>query len=496
MPHFLDLLFQPRSIAVAGASPRPHSAGYRYTEALLQYGFRGPIYPINPNYQEVLGRKAYPTVLAVPGPVDYVISAVSARQVPALLEDCGQKGVRLVHLFTARFSETGRAEAAELERTIERLARQYGLRILGPNCMGLYYPAWGLSFSDALPRGKTGPIGLISQSGQAAEEIVRSAEVMGLYCSKAISYGNALDINEADLLEYLGKDPETRLILLYIEGFREGRRFFQILRRVSREKPVVLLKGGRGESGARAAASHTASLAGSTTLLERTLKQAGGVLVFSLEELIDQAAAFHYLPAVRGRRVGVLGGAGGASVLAADQCEAAGLQVVPIPSEIRQALREKGVGIWDWIGNPVDHSIREGEDFKPRHMLSLMAAHPYFDLFIVLFGEPHHEWQRGMTAEEALNEYPLSDCRGKPLLAVVPDRCLGIDHYADWNWKIIYEIRSRLLARGTPFFPTVQRAALAARRAADHFAFQEAAQREEWERNHEPGNGKGVFSPV
>lgn len=479
MAHFLETLLSPRSIAVVGASNQPHTAGYNFTAALLQYRFGGKIYPVNPKYTEVLGLSAYPSLQDIPDQVDYVISSVPAPLVPAVLEDCGRKGVKIVHLFTARFSETGRAEAAALERKILDIARGFDLRLIGPNCMGLYHPRLGISFSDAMPHETTGSVGLISQSGQAVEEIVRWAAVMGVYFSQAVSYGNALDLNECDFLEYLGQDPETRIILMYVEGLRDGRRFLQTLQRVSLEKPVVILKGGRGRSGARAVASHTASLAGSQQILETAFKQTGAVSVSTLEELIDLAVAFHYLPPFTGRSVGVIGGAGGASVLAADQCEAAGLEVIPLPDRIRQELKQRGVTIWDWIGNPVDHSIREGEDFKPRQMLTLMAEDPHFDLFLIMFGEPHHERQRGTSADDYLKEYHFEECRGKPILAIVPNRCLGIEGYADWNWKIIYEIRSKLLKQGIPFYPTVYRAALAAKKAADYYRLRQAKRQSE-----------------
>ena len=332
MSHLIEELFNPRSIAVVGSSNNPNSAGYNFTASLLKYGFKGKIYPVNPRYSEIVGLKAYPTVKDIPGSVDYVISAVSAPLVPALLEDCSHKGVKVIHLFTARFSETGRPDAAKLEQDVLRLARGFGIRLIGPNCMGLFFPRLGISFSDAMPHEQSGPVGLISQSGQAVEEIVRSASLMGVYFSKAISYGNALDFNECDFLDYLTQDPETRLILMYIEGLRDGRRFFETLRKATALKPVVILKGGRGQAGARAVASHTASLAGSADLLEVALAQAGAVFADSMEEFIDLAVTFHYLPPMRGVGVGVVGGAGGASVLAADQCEAAGLDVIPIPS--------------------------------------------------------------------------------------------------------------------------------------------------------------------
>ncbi len=469
MSHPIEELFNPRSIAVVGSSNNPNSAGYNFTASLLKYGFKGKIYPVNPRYSEIVGLKAYPTVRDIPGSVDYVISAVSAPLVPALLEDCSHKGVKVIHLFTARFSETGRPDAAKLEQEVLQLARGYGIRLIGPNCMGLFFPRLGISFSDAMPHEKSGPVGLISQSGQAVEEIVRSSALMGVYFSKAISYGNALDFNECDFLDYLAQDPETKLILMYVEGLRDGRRFFDALRKATTVKPVVILKGGRGQAGARAVASHTASLAGSADLLEVALAQAGAVSADSMEEFIDLAVTFHYLPPIRGFGVGVIGGAGGASVLAADQCEAAGLDVIPIPPEIREELKNKGISIWDWIGNPVDHSIREDAKFNHGDMLGMMARNEKFDLLIIMFGEPHHERQRGMTADNYLEEYRFEDYQPKPVMAIVPDRSLGIDHYADWNWKIIYEIRTKLLAGGIPFYSSIGRAARAAKKVADYY---------------------------
>lgn len=469
MSHFIEELFNPRSIAVVGSSNNPEAAGYNFTNSLLEYGYKGNIYPVNPKYTEILGLKAYPTIKDIPGPVDYVISAVAAPLVPAMLTDCSYKGVKVVHLFTARFSETGRPEAAELEQEILGLARKYGIRLIGPNCMGLFFPRLGISFSDAMPHEKSGPVGLISQSGQAVEEIVRSSAVKGVHFSKAISYGNALDFNECDFLDYLAQDPETKLILMYVEGLRDGRRFFDTLRKATAIKPVVILKGGRGPSGARAIASHTASLAGSTDLLNVVLAQAGAVSADSMEEFIDLAVAFHYLPPFRGIRVGVLGGAGGASVMAADQCEAAGLDVIPIPNEIREELKSKGIEIWDWIGNPVDRSIRGDTGFRPGDMLSMMAGNEKFDLLIIIFNEPHHERHQRMTADDIIGEYHLQNLNSKPVLAVVPDKSLGIDHYADWNWKIVYEIRSRLLSCGIPHYSSVGRAAKAAKKVSEYY---------------------------
>ena len=246
--------------------------------------------------------------------------------------------------------------AIELEKEILRRAKNAGIRIIGPNCMGIYYPALGISW-DPTMSAEPGPMGFISQSGSVAYEVIGTAEIRGMHYSKAFSYGNAIDFNECDYLEYLGQDAETKLIIMYIEGVRDGKRFLDILRKTTVKKPVIILKGGRGKSGTRATASHTASLAGSMEVWNTAMKQAGAISVAHIEELLDVAAAFYFLPPAYGNHVGVAGGGGGGSVMAADLCEEAGLDVIPLPDEIREELRKQNNPIWDWVTNPVDFSI-------------------------------------------------------------------------------------------------------------------------------------------
>ncbi|MBW2180708.1 MAG: CoA-binding protein [Deltaproteobacteria bacterium] len=444
--HELEDIFNPRSIAVVGASEKRGMSGRQFFEGLIEYGYQGDVYPVNPNHSEILGRKAYADITDIPGTVDYVISSIPAPYVLDLVECCSQKGVKAIHFFTARFSETGRPEAAQLERELLKTTRQKGIRIIGPNCMGMYHPSKGISFSDALPK-ESGSAGLISQSGQIAEELSRYAALRGVYFNKAVSYGNALDFNECDFLDYFAQDPDISIILMYIEGIKDGDKFFKKLQRAARVKPVVIMKGGRGKSGSRAVASHTASMAGSLEIIEGLIRQAGAVSTSSLEELIDIAACFYHLPPITGFRVGVGGGGGGASVLSADQCEEAGLDVIPLPDEIKNKLREKGSSIWDWIGNPVDMSIRDRADFMPGHVLELMAVDPHFDLLIAIID--------------------------KPILAVLPDKAMGADNYDHWSWKTLCEMRTLLLKQGIPFFPTIKRAAVAAYKAAEYCALKD-----------------------
>jgi len=363
----LDEVLHPQSIAVVGTNTHG-----RFVTPLINLGFKGKIYPVNPKYTEILNMKSYPTIKDIPGNVDFIISNVPAPQVPNILKDCEGKRVKGIHLYTARFSETGRKDAIELEKEVLSLAKKMGIRIIGPNCMGVYYPDQGISWQDHFPK-ESGTLALSSQSGQAAGQIISTITDRRIFFNKAISYGNAIDFNESDFLAYFEKDPKISLILMYIEGLKDGKRFFETLRKTTAVKPVVILKGGRGKSGTRAVASHTASLAGETSIWNTMINQAGAIPVNSIEELVDMVVSFYFLPPITGKCVGVLAGAGGATVLAADQCEEAGLDVIQLPQEIREELKNKGIRIWDWIGNPADFSIGMGDDFSPQEFLRMMA---------------------------------------------------------------------------------------------------------------------------
>ena len=465
--HPLEELLHPRAIAVVGASNNV-SQGPNFFGVLQELKFEGQLYPVNPRHQEILGAKAYPSVKDVPGVVDYVISSVPASQVLGMVVDSAEKGVRIIHLFTARFIETGRQEAAELEQEILRQAKKAGIRLIGPNCMGVYYPEGRISFRDDLPR-ESGPVGLISQSGSVVHETVEMAAQRGLLFSKGISYGNAIDLNECDYLEYLAQDPKTELILMYIEGVRDGKRFFDTLRHTTATKPVIIVKGGRGQSGTRATASHTASLAGSMDIWETAVRQAGAISAQHIEEMIDVAAAARCLGPIHGRRVGVAGGAGGSSVLAADLCEEAGLDVIPLPAEIRQELKDMGSEIWDWINNPADMSIRIDRDFSVGDMLRIMAGDDYFDLLITFVRGGGPGGLRRVSAETFLEQYHLDELNNKPLLAVVEERDRGNDKEREWAQELREEVKQKLMAARVPIYPSIERAARAANKLIDYY---------------------------
>lgn len=496
----LEEVLHPESIAVVGASDSGRGGGF--VSPLLRHGFKGQIYPVNPKYSEIMGMKAYARVKDIPGVVDYVISSVPASQVLGVLEDCRRKEVKAVHLFTARFGETGRKEAAELEQEILQKAKKWGIRIIGPNCMGVYYPRHGMAWGDGFPR-KPGSVGLASQSGQAAGEIIGAASTRGVRFSKAISYGNAIDFNECDYLDYFSRDPETNVILMYIEGVRDGKRFFPILRQAASTKPVIIIKGGRGTSGSRATSSHTASLAGSAETWNTMIRQAGAVSVTSIEELVDVAVSFYLLPPITGHRVGIFAGGGGATVLAADQCEEAGLDVIALPQEIRDELRSNGIKIWDWIGNPIDFSINMGDsDFSPTQLLRMMAMDPNFDLIITMIGghpggggpppgrggPPHGDrppgsggppWMNQQMGTSAfLRQYKeINDY--KPVLGLVPDRSPTADT-SEWDeqrWQAVCEMTAKITELKIPYYPTISRAARAVSKLIDYYQKQERSTR-------------------
>jgi len=358
MLHDLDQIFQPRSVAVVGVSSDPFKPyGQMLLVPILQSGFdKERIYPINPKGGETLGLKVYPSVKDVPGPLDYVITTINARLTAQLMEDCVAKGVKAVSLFTAGFSETGTEEGRQLEAELVKIARQGGVRIIGPNCMGIYCPSGRLSFAFDFPHEK-GQVGFISQSGGNSFYFVRAAVNRGIRFSKAVSYGNACDINETDLLEYLSHDPETKVITVYVEGTRDGVRFFRVLREAAKAKPVIVLKGGVTEGGSRATATHTGSLAGSSAHWDALLKQSGAIRVYDLDEMVDVAVSLLYMRAPKGRNVAVIGIGGGASVQATDDCERAGLYLPALAEDIRGQLLTFIPEQGSMFRNPIDAQI-------------------------------------------------------------------------------------------------------------------------------------------
>ena len=470
----LDYIFHPRSIAVAGASESPDKFGHTYFKNVLEH-FSGEVYPINARATEILGVPTHRSVRDVPGDVDYVVSAVPNRAALELVDDCISKGVKALHFFTARFSETGSEEGAQMERDMLARARAAGMRILGPNCMGIYYPKEGIAWGRDFPW-EHGSVGIISQSGGNAGEMISVGAVRGLRYSKVISYGNALDLNEADLVEYLADDPETEIIGGYIEGVKDGPRFARALGYASRRKPVVLLKGGRTQAGNNMASSHTGALAGAHEVWDAMCRQMGVVNAFSMEELLDALVAFTRMPPATGSNLVVGGGTGGKGVMSADECEEEGLHLLPIPADVREELVDKDPFFGAWVTNPVDGSIMGGSKLTPHEVITLIAKDPGYHAVINGISPsvpPSGRRSRRPTRSTRMLEHTaaIADDWGKPVALVIADLIPDNDRLL----KATVELHRQCVKDGFAVFPTISRAARAIKRLVDYYRWREEA---------------------
>jgi acetyl coenzyme A synthetase (ADP forming)-like protein len=346
--------FRPRSVAVVGASREPSHIGHRIMEALVQNRFQGPVYPVNPKATVVGCIKACPSVRELPEPVDLAVVAVPPAAVPSVVDDCAARGVRALVVITAGFAEVGPAGAESQRKLVERV-RGYGMRMIGPNCLGMLNtdPAVCLnaSFSPVFP--PPGRVAMSSQSGALGLAILAAARRFHLGFSSFVSVGNKADVSGNDLIQFWEEDEDTSVILLYLESFGNPRRFAPIARRVSRRKPIVAIKSGRTRAGGRAAGSHTAALAASDTVVDALFHQTGILRADTLEEMFDLALALGSQPLPRGRRVGIVTNAGGPGILCADACEAGGL-VIPEFSAPLKAMLANFLPPAASVGNPVD----------------------------------------------------------------------------------------------------------------------------------------------
>ncbi|MGC8933109.1 MAG: acetate--CoA ligase family protein [Candidatus Methanodesulfokora sp.] len=341
----------PRSIAVIGASRNPEKIGYVVLKQLSSK-FRGRLYPINPSADEILGLKCYKSILEVPDEVDLAVIAVPADHVIGVIRECGAKKVKAAVVLTSGFSEVGNRE---LEEKLVEEAKKGGVRIIGPNCMGVFDPGRGIDMlfvkEELLPRCKPGSIALLSQSGSVGTNMISMLRKMNLGISTFVSYGNKADVDEADLLDVLAEDERTKAIAIYLEGVKDGRRLMSAIKRT--EKPVIVLKVGRSEAGERAVASHTGSLAGSSRLYIAALRQAGAVIVDSMEELIDASKALSMQPPVTGKRVFIVTNGGGYGIMAVDELERRGMIVPKTPDEIKYVFKGKFPPYYS-LDNPID----------------------------------------------------------------------------------------------------------------------------------------------
>jgi len=454
--HPLDTLFYPKSVAITGVSKHPENVGNRYLRQLLQFPFKGQIYPVSLAEKEVNGLKCYKSIGEIPDPVDHVISCIPHHQILSLVEDCVLKGVHSIHLFTARLAETQLEDRVDLEMEIVKTANKAGIKIIGPNCMGIYCPSVGLTFRFSLPK-EPGNIAFASQSGGHAANLEYQGVGRGLRFSKIISFGNAADLNESDFFEYLIEDPQTKVIALYLEGVKDGPRFVELLKHVDGKKPVVLYKAGETNAGSRAIISHTASLSGEGMMWDAICHQFGVIKVSSIQEMADVLLAFQFLDPSTGRRVLIMGGGGGGSVEAADVCEQEGFEIPPLPQNIKDEIRSFAPDVWSLISNPMDGSVMGGMDTMVRS-LKLGAKWEGVDLLIGnssaiwLLDDPDGVAQHDFSLEFLVN---LARDTEKPMVIFVNTG----DPTSLWRVEAALKAQERCIDARIPVYPNIRRAA-------------------------------------
>jgi len=351
----LTNFFRAKRVAIIGASREEGKVGNVMFKNFLEPGFKGEIFPVNPKANEILGYKCYKTVRHISGKVDLAVIAVPAPAVPGVLRDCHRKRIKDVVLISAGFKEVGNMK---LEKKLQYSLKKYGIRCIGPNCLGVYDTTSGIDTLflpyDRLKRPKKGVISFISQSGALGSAILDLAAEEGYGFAKFISYGNAANIDESDLIEYLGHDPETKVICVYIEGVQDGKKFLETAKKVSAKKPIVIMKGGLTEAGSKATLSHTGSLAGAAQVYQGAFKQANLIIANTLEEMFDYMKVFEKLSMKpKGRRVQVITNGGGYGILCVDEIELNHLQLAELSKATEKELKKKFPPI-AVVHNPID----------------------------------------------------------------------------------------------------------------------------------------------
>jgi len=449
----VDVFFNPKSIAIIGASRDPKKPGYQILYNMLSSGYKGKLYPINPRATEILGLKAYPSVKQVPEDIDLAVIVIPAQYVPKVAIECGDKGVKGIIVISGGFKEVG-PEGAKLEEELVKIVKEYGMRLMGPNCVGVYVPKTGVNTTfltrDRMGFPRHGPIAFISQSGAFGVAVLDWAAMRDIGLSKFASIGNKADIDETDLLEYLVEDEDTRVITLYIEGVSNGRKFINSLRKVTPRKPVIALKAGKTEAGARAASSHTGSLAGSDVLYDVAFKQTGTIRALGMEDLFDMAIALAFQPPAKGRKVAILTVGGGSGVMAADACMDLGLEVPRLSERTIEKLRKILLPIASPY-NPIDitgsardeHMIESVEVLMRSGEIDVIIWIPYFMVPGISEGVVDEFIKRVREVNEELE---------------TPIPIVGAATGGTYTWKLA----AKAERMGIPMYLSVERAAKAA----------------------------------
>jgi acetate---CoA ligase (ADP-forming) len=447
----IDAFFQPRSVAIIGASSNPAKLGYAVVRNLVEGGYaqRGRIYPINKGGGVILGYPAYASVLDIPDPIDLAVIVIPYQHVPETLRTCGEKGIPAAIVISAGFREAG-MEGLERERELISIAREYNLRLIGPNCLGVIDTFTPLNASFAAGTPPKGPMAFMSQSGALGTAVLDIALAGRLGLSKFVSLGNKADVSETDLLQAWVDDEHTRVILIYSEGMPNGQEFIKVARQITARKPVIAIKSGVTQSGSRAVSSHTGSLAGSEQAYQAAFRQAGILRADSMEALFDMALAIGYQPPLKGEKIAIITNAGGPGILATDALERTGLTIARFKNETIRSL-EQYLPDAASAANPVD-VLGDALADRYRFALQRVASDPNVDGLLVLL-TPQANTEIEATAE-AVGQL-AQDCP-KPILA-----CFMGEHRVEKGIEI-------LNTHGVPNYPFPERAARALRAMADY----------------------------
>jgi acyl-CoA synthetase (NDP forming) len=438
-----------RSVAVVGASADPHKLGHQTLHCILEAGFDGHVYPINPRADEILGHRCYPSLEALPGEVDLVVVVVPAQAVREVVAQAGGKGAAAVVVLSGGFRESGEIE---LEAEIAQVARSSGVLLIGPNVQGMAYVPNRLCALMYPALTKAGPLAVVGQSGTVSSAVAEWAERDGLGVSAVVNLGNKADVDETDVLSWLSDEPETRAVALYVEGVRDGRRFVEAAGDLSLEKPVAVLKSGRTEAGRQAVASHTASLAGSDEVFSAACKQYGLYRASDLIELYDVAKAFALLRPPAGRRLLTISSSGGTGALAIDEASRLGLYPASLPDAYTEALKQLGLSPRASYANPLDIDSVETEEFAA--CARLAAEHDVADIVLFGFGDP-------VTGAASMAREVLT---GSSLSVVAT--------YLGGGATELGEV-PRMAESGIPCYPTPERAIRAASAVVEHLEAKE-----------------------
>jgi acetyl coenzyme A synthetase (ADP forming)-like protein len=460
----LERFFSPRTVAVIGASNNSTRFGYNVMKNLIEGGFDGAIFPVSLKEDLVFGRTAYKSVLNIPDSVDLAVIIIPAENVSSAVEECGRKGIKAVSVLSGGFSEIG-SKGAELQHRVLETADKYGVRIVGPNCVGTMNTHQNLNASFIMYSAK-GDLGLITQSGAlgASCSYISRREMLGF--SKFMNLGNASDVSVPEVIEYYGSDPETLAIGIYLEGVQDGHKFVDAISKVAIIKPIIVVKAGRTEAGAKAATSHTGSLAGSDKIYGALFKQKGVIRASSLFELIDIAKAFVRQPLPKGRRVGVMTNAGGAGVLATDAAADRGLVMPSLAQETINTLKGFLPDVATLV-NPVD-IIASADRECYRKTTEAMASDPNIDALIVNCVVPTFLGMKPSEHAEGVVEAYKNKVQdtGKPILC-----CWMAGDLADPGRKILEDAN-------IPSYSSPEKAAIALSGLIDYQEFTKRVRRE------------------